>query len=114
MLKRKRQSDFVGRLPSMVDAENLQFRLLQGSAVLLGAVLATGMATAYTNTGILIQIDHKSLLTLVAFVLVLFLLAAHRWLGWRGRKAVRIVLAVQLLLVLGYPGVKFVTDILAT
>jgi len=113
MLKRKKQSDFVGRLPAMVDAETLQFRLLQGCAVLLGAVLATGMATAYTQGGSLLDVDHKSLLTLIAFVLVIFLLAAHRWLGWRGRKAVQIVLAVQLLLALGYPGVKFVTDILS-
>ena len=113
MLKRKLHSDFVSRLPAMVDAENLQFRLLQGCAVLLGAVLATGMAAAYVGTGSMLQVDHKSLLTLIAFVLVVFLLSAHRWFGWRGKKAVQIVLIVQLLLVLGYPGVKFVTDILS-
>lgn len=113
MLKLKRQSEFVNRLPAMADAEKLQFHLLQGCALLLAAVLATGMATGYASDGTLIQVDHKSLLTVIAFLLVLFLLSAHRWFGWRGRKAVRIVLAVQLLLTLGYPGVKFVTDILA-
>ena len=72
------------------------------------------VAATHTTTGTLLQIDHKSLLTLVAFLLVIFLLVAHQWFGWRGRKAVRIVLAIQLLLALGYPGVKFVTDILAS
>jgi ABC-type uncharacterized transport system permease subunit len=113
MLKNRRQSAFVSGLPAMLEAEAVQFRLLQGCAVFLAAVVATGMATSYETHGTVLPVDHKSLLTLVAFFLVLFLLIAHRWLGWRGRRAVQIVLAVELLLALGYPGVKFITDVLA-
>lgn len=113
MLKNRRQSKFVAGLPPMLEAEAAQFRLLQGCAVFLAAVVATGMATSYETHGTILPVDHKSLLTLIAFFLVLFLLSAHRWFGWRGRRAVQLVLAVQLLLALGYPGVKFITDILA-
>lgn len=113
MLKNRRQVDLVSGLPPMLEAEAAQFRLLQGCAIFLAAVVATGMAASYETHGTVMPVDHKSLLTLVAFFLVLFLLSAHRWLGWRGRRAVQIVLAIQLLLALGYPGVKFITDILA-
>lgn len=112
MLKKRRQSGFVSSLPPMLEAEAVQFRLLQGCAVFLAAVVATGMATSFETHGTLLPVDHKSLLTLIAFFLVLFLLAAHTWLGWRGRRAVQVVLAIQLLLALGYPGVKFITDVL--
>jgi ABC-type uncharacterized transport system permease subunit len=38
-------------------------------------------------------------------------LAAHFWIGIRGRRAARIVLLAYLLITLAYPGVKFVTDV---
>lgn len=112
MLKKRKQIELLSGLPPMLEAEAAQFRLLQGSAVFLAAVVATGMAASYETLGTVLPVDHKSLLTLVALLLVLFLLSAHRWFGWRGRRAVQIVLAVQLLLALGYPGVKFISDIL--
>jgi ABC-type uncharacterized transport system permease subunit len=40
------------------------------------------------------------------------LLVAHYRSGMRGRRAARVVLLAYLLLTLGYPGVKFVTDVL--
>lgn len=113
MLKNRRQVGLASSLPPMLDAEATQFRLLQGCAVFLAAVVATGMAASYETHATVLPVDHKSLLTFIAFLLVLFLLAAHKWLGWRGRRAVQVVLAVQLLLALGYPGVKFISDILA-
>jgi ABC-type uncharacterized transport system permease subunit len=51
-------------------------------------------------------------LTLAAFVVIAVLLLAQRWAGMRGRRAARLVLLGYLLLTLGYPGVKFVTDVL--
>ena len=57
-------------------------------------------------------INHKTVLSLVAFVVIGILLVAHFRTGIRGRRASRLVLLAYLLLTLGYPGVKFVTDIL--
>ena len=47
-------------------------------------------------------------------LIVIFLLFLHYRTGLRGRATTRVVLLAYLLLTLGYPGVKFVTDILMT
>jgi ABC-type uncharacterized transport system permease subunit len=73
--------------------------------------LATGMALQYGDTGTLLVFDHKTVLTITAFVVIGGLLAAHYKTGLRGRQAARIVLLAYLLLTLGYPGVKFITDV---
>jgi ABC-type uncharacterized transport system permease subunit len=59
----------------------------------------------------LLVFDHKTVLTITAFVVIGGLLAAHYKTGLRGRQAARIVLLAYLLLTLGYPGVKFITDV---
>ena len=79
---------------------------------MLAIGLATGMALQYGETGKLLIIDHKTILTITAFVVIGGLLAAHFKTGLRGRQAARIVLLAYLLLTLGYPGVKFVTDVI--
>ena len=62
--------------------------------------------------GRFIDFDHKSLLSILAFVVIGALLYAHRRTGVRGRRAASYVLLAYLLLTLAYPGVKFVTDVL--
>jgi ABC-type uncharacterized transport system permease subunit len=64
------------------------------------------------ETGHLLKLDHKTVLTVAAFVVIGGLLFAHFKSGLRGRKAARVVLLAYLLLTLGYPGVKLVTDVL--
>ena len=87
-------------------------RLLVASEIILAIGLITGMATLYTTTGQFLTFDHKTTLTLIVFVIVGVILFVHFRTGIRGRAATRIVLLAYLLLTLGYPGVKFVTDIL--
>lgn len=112
-LKARRHSDFVSRLPPVAAAEALQFHLLQISAILLAAGLATGMATTYVETGSLLILDHKNVLSFTGFALILLMLLAHNRFGLRGRKAVRLLLIAWLMLTLGFPGVKFVSEIMA-
>ncbi|MCB2101606.1 MAG: cytochrome c biogenesis protein CcsA [Rhodobacterales bacterium] len=112
-LKRKRPNALTRSLPSITDSERLVVRLLGLGEVVLGVGLATGMALEVTETGSLLTFDHKTVLTLLAFAVIGGLLAAHVITGMRGRLAARIVLLAYLLLTLGYPGVKFVTDVLA-
>ena len=66
----------------------------------------------YAESGALLTFDHKTVLTVSAFVVIGALLIAHFRTGMRGRAAARLVLVAYLLLTLGYPGVKFVTDVL--
>ncbi len=111
-LKRKQPSKVSRFLPSVRDCERLLVRLLIIGEVILGLGLATGMALQYRETGALLVLNHKTILTIAAFVVLAGLLAAYGLGGVRGKRAARIVLLGYLLLTLGYPGVKFVTDVL--
>lgn len=111
-LKTKRPTNLSRMLPSVSESESLLVRLLIIGEIILGLGLATGMATLYQKTGNFINWDHKAILSLSAFSIIAILLAAHFKSGVRGRKVTRFVLLAYLLLTLGYPGVKFVTDVL--
>ncbi|MBF0304676.1 MAG: cytochrome c biogenesis protein CcsA [Alphaproteobacteria bacterium] len=111
-LKAKRPTPLTRLLPSVADAESLTVRLLAASEAVLGLGLATGMATQWFEIGRALAMDHKTLLSLLAFAVIGGLLLAHRLTGVRGRRAARLVLLAWLLLTLAYPGVKFVTQVL--
>lgn len=111
-LKKKRPTALSRLLPSVADCEGLEVRLLVLGEIVLAIGLATGMALQYGETGTLLVFDHKTILTITAFVVIGGLLTAHYKTGLRGRQAARIVLLAYLLLTLGYPGVKFVTDVI--
>jgi len=111
-LKAKRPTALTHLLPSMADCEDLLVKLLVLSEIVLAVGVASGMATQYGTTGALLAFDHKVVLTIASFFVIGGLLIAHFRSGMRGRKAARLVLLAYLLLTLGYPGVKFVTDVL--
>lgn len=111
-LKRKRLTSFSRVLPSVRDCETMLVRLLIIGESVLALGLATGIALQYRETGLLFIANHKTILTLAAFVVLACLLAAYSLGGVRGKRAARVVLIGYLLLTLGYPGVKFVTDVL--
>jgi ABC-type uncharacterized transport system permease subunit len=111
-IKTKRPTMLTHLLPALADCEALVVRLLTIGEVILGFGLITGMATSYEEKGTLLAFDHKTVLTITAFLVIGGLLAAHFRTGVRGRQATRLVLLAYLLLTLGYPGVKFVTDVI--
>ncbi len=111
-LKMKRPTGLTRQLPPLADAERLQVRLLGASEAILGLGLATGMSVLYFESGRLLALDHKTLLSIATFLVIGALLVAHATSGVRGRRAGRLVLLAYLLLTLGYPGVKFVTDVI--
>ena len=91
-IKRKSKGALSDRLPSVAACETLEVHLLLAAAIVLGAGIATGMAWSYLRTRILFPIDHKTVLVVVAFILILGVLALHRLTGLRGRVAARWVL----------------------
>lgn len=111
-IKRKEKGALSGRLPSVAACESLELWLLIAAAVVLGAGIATGMAWSYLGGGSLLPVDHKSVLAVLAFGVILAVLALHRLTGLRGRSAARWVLGASLAMILAYPGVKFVTEVL--
>ena len=111
-LKRRRSTALTRVLPPVADCEFLVVRLLMIGEGVLSIGLVTGMILAYRETGQILPFDHKTVLTVAAFVVIAGLLVAHYRSGMRGRRAARVVLLAYLLLTLGYPGVKFVSDVL--
>lgn len=112
-LRTKRPGALNDSLPSVADGERIQARLLGAGEAILGLGLLSGMATQYLTTGALLAFDHKTLLAIATFIVIGTLLLVHLRTGVGGRAAARLVLVAYLLLTLAYPGVKFVTDILA-
>lgn len=111
-MKRKRPTRLTALLPSVAAAEDMQVRLLIVTEIVLGLGLATGMASQFFETGEILALSHKILLSIIAFLLIGILLVVHFRTGMRGRRAARYALIAYLMVTLGYPGVKFVTDIL--
>ncbi len=112
-LKRRRPSRLSARLPALADGEHLQFSLLAWAELGLALAIASGMAHQILTESVLLRWDHKTLLVLSGFLVIGLLLILSRRTGLRGRRAARIVLTAYLLLSLAYPGVKFVSDLLA-
>lgn len=111
-LKNKQATYWSRKMPPVMVSEGLLVKLLLGAETVLGLGLVTGLVAQYFLSGQPIILDHKTLLSLGAFVVIGGLLLAHYKTGVRGRQATRLMLLAYLLLTLGYPGVKFVTEIL--
>lgn len=111
-LKSKNRTALSRMLPSVADSERLLTRLLASSEIVLAVGLLTGMATLYFAAGKLMEFDHKTIFSLCVFVVLGVLLWIQYRSGARGKVVARLVLLAYLLLTLGYPGVKFVKDIL--
>jgi ABC-type uncharacterized transport system permease subunit len=111
-MRLKRRGLLADLLPSIADSERLQVRLLVASEVVLGIDVLIGMGIQFAESGRPLVADHKTLLTLGGFFLIGALLFAHYRTGLRGQRAARLFLVGYLLVTLGYPGVKFVRDVL--
>jgi ABC-type uncharacterized transport system permease subunit len=107
-LKAKRRGSLSRRLPAAADSDRLSANLLIGAEIVLAIGVVTGMALEHAATGRLLVADHKVMMTIMAFVIIAFLLIVRRLLGIPGQAASRIVLLAYLLVILGYFGVKFV------
>ncbi len=111
-LKTKHPTALSRMLPSVAESESILVRLLVMGELVLALGLATGMATQFMETGRMMVFDHKTILSVASFAVIGGLLVAHFRRGVRGRLVARFVLLAYLLLTLGYPGVKFVSEIL--
>lgn len=111
-LRNRDTSQWIAALPAVADGERLQLRLLIVAEIVLAAGLLSGAATQFVETGSAIAFDHKTVLSIAAFVVLGILLLLQRSSGLRGRRAAQLLLIAYLLITLAFPGVKFVTDVL--
>ncbi len=111
-LKARRPTRLSAILPSVSEGETLQLRLLAASTLVLSLGLLSGMVIEFLDRGVILVFNHKTLLSILSFTVIAGLLMVHRTSGMAGRRAARYLLLAYLLLTLGYPGVKLVTDVI--
>lgn len=97
--------------PPLLTLERALFRLIATGFALLSLALASGVLFSEQLFGRAFQLTHKNVFA-VASWLVFGALVVGRWrYGWRGRKALRWILAGTALLMLAYLGTKFVVEV---
>jgi ABC-type uncharacterized transport system permease subunit len=109
-LRLKRPVDVVapGHV-SLLGLERLTFQLVAAGLVLLSATLLLGWW--FANPW---RWDHKTVLSLLGWVVFAGLWVGRLTLGWRGRRAIRWLYAGALLLLLAYVGSRFVMGVVLT
>ena len=108
-LRRRQFSHWLRVLPPLTELETLLFRTIWTGFVLLTATLLTGIV--FVHDFFAQHLIHKTVLSILSW-LVFGALLLGRWrYGWRGTKAVRLTLVAMALLVLAFFGSKFVLEL---
>jgi ABC-type uncharacterized transport system permease subunit len=102
----------TGGTPPLLTLERYLFRLITTGFVLLTLTLASGILFSEQLFGKPLTFTHKNVFSVAGWIVFAILLFGRWRYGWRGRTAVKWILAGTLLLVLGYLGSKFVTEVL--
>jgi ABC-type uncharacterized transport system permease subunit len=106
----RRLADLPSALPPLDALEKVMFRLIGTGFIFLTLALVTGFVFV---TNLFEQhLIHKTVLSLVAWVIFGTLLVGRIRYGWRGRFAVLLTLSGFGFLVLAYFGSKFVLETL--
>jgi ABC-type uncharacterized transport system permease subunit len=102
----------IGNLPPLLSLERLVFVLIAAAFAVLTATLAFGMLYSEAFIGHAMRFEHKTVFVVLSW-LIFGLLLIGRWrYGWRGRTALRWTLTGFVLLMLAYPGSRFVLEVL--
>ncbi len=90
--------------------EALLFRSLWASFVLLSATLLTGVL--FVENMLAQHLWHKTVLSLLSWLVLGALLFGRLRYGWRGQRALKLTLTSMVLLLLAFFGSKFVLELL--
>lgn len=98
----------------LLTLERLTFRFVEAGFVLLSATLLVGWLFAETlyGPGLAWKWNHKTVLSVLAWLVFAGLLIGRARLGWRGLKAIRVLYLGAGLLLLGYAGSSFVLEVI--
>ena len=99
----------------LLTLERLMFRFVGAGFVVLTLSILAGLffgSALHGDAAAGWRWDHKRVFTLLSWLVFAALLAGRWWLGWRGRRAVHLLYAGSVLLLLGYAGSRFVLEVL--
>ncbi|WP_354685571.1 cytochrome c biogenesis protein CcsA [Cupriavidus necator] len=108
-------SQWLGRwldlLPPLLTLEKLLFRLIGAGFVLLTLTIGSGLLFSEELFGRAFRLDHKTVFALISWAMFGGILAGRIFRGWRGKVALRWVIASFGILLLAYVGSRFVIEV---
>ena len=105
-------SHWLDALPPLLTLEKLLFRLIWAGFVVLTLALASGILFSEQLFHRPLRFDHKTVFAVASWVMFGGVLMGRSFYGWRGRTALRWVLASFVALLLAYVGSRFVLEVL--
>ena len=109
-LKNKHPGGFIRSLPALQSMEILLFQMIQLGFILLTLALLSGFI--FLENIFAQHLVHKTVLSMIAWLLFAILLWGRWHFGWRGRKAINFTLGGFIFLMLAYFGSKMVLEII--
>jgi ABC-type uncharacterized transport system permease subunit len=101
------QNEVAGDGVPLLRIERLTYRFVTAGFALLSAAIVLGAWTAHPW-----RWDHKTVFSLLAWIVVAAVLGGRQAFGWRGPQATRWIYVAALLLLLAYAGSRFVFEVL--
>lgn len=108
-LRTKRPGGFIRSLPPLQTMETLLFQMIALGFILLSMALASGII--FLEDIFAQHLVHKTVLSIVAWLVFATVLWGRHRFGWRGRTAIRWTLSGFVVLMLAYFGTKLVLEL---
>ncbi|MGH8798917.1 MAG: cytochrome C assembly family protein, partial [Casimicrobiaceae bacterium] len=99
-------------MPPLLTLERFLFRLVGVGYALLTLTLVSGILFSEQLFGKPLTLTHKTVFSVLGWLVFGSLLVGRHRFGWRGRVALRWILAGSILLLLAYVGSKFVLEVI--
>jgi ABC-type uncharacterized transport system permease subunit len=109
-LRHRRFNGLVRALPPLILTESMVFQLIGVGFVLLTLTLISGIL--FVDDLFAQHLIHKTVLSIAAWAVFGTLLFGRWRYGWRGRRAIRLILLGMVLLLLAFFGSRFVLEVL--
>jgi ABC-type uncharacterized transport system permease subunit len=104
-------SGALDRLPALLTMERLLFRMITIGFVLLTLTMLSGIFFSEQVFGKPFRFEHKTVFTLLSWLLFGALLTGRQWRGWRGKTALSFTLTGFATLLFAYVGSRFVLEV---
>lgn len=109
-LKQKQASLLHSSLPPLMAVEQILFKLLLAGTLLLTLSLLSGFA--FLDGMFAKEQAHKTVFSILAWLVFGFLLIGHQRWGWRGKPVISATVVGAVLLTLAYFGSRFVREVI--
>ncbi|CAM8429841.1 COG4137 ABC-type uncharacterized transport system, permease component [Candidatus Methylopumilus universalis] len=112
-LHQKKKIDMIlSGFQPLIEMENFLFNINKIGFILLTITLISGILFSEQLFGTPLQFNHKTVFSILAWLIYGLLLVGKRLYGWRGRNSIYISLTAFVFLLLSYLGSKFVLEII--